>query len=80
MVDVVGEAHGDAAVAGALEGAADDLGRRVVQPDVVERDVEAALCFVHELGDRLRDLGRRLPAVRQRPRLDQERWARSLAL
>jgi hypothetical protein len=84
VVDVVGEAHRDAAVAGALEGVADDLFRRIVEPDVVERDVEAALGGVDELGDRLRDLRRCLSAVRQRADVDrgrlQELCARSFAL
>jgi hypothetical protein len=80
VVDVVREAHGDAAVAGALKRVANDLRRRVVEPDVVERDVEAVLRCVDEGGDRLRDLKRGLAAVRQRACLDQERCARSLAL
>jgi len=80
VVDVVGEAHRDTAAAGALESVADDLCRCVMEPDVVERDIQAALGCVDELGDRLRDLGRGLPAVRQRSCLDQERCARSLAL
>jgi hypothetical protein len=80
VVDVVGEAHRNAAVAGALEGVADDLCGRVVQPDVVERDVEAVLGCVDELGDRLRDLGRGLPAVRQRADVDQFACAFSFAL
>ena len=73
MVDVVGEAHGDAPVPRTLEGAADDLRRRIVQAEVVERDVEAVVGLVDEIGNRLRDLGRGLPAVLQRPDVDQER-------
>jgi hypothetical protein len=84
VVDVVGEAHRHAAVAGALEGVADDLFRRVVQANVVQRDVEAVLGCVDELGDGLRDFRRGLPAVRQRADVDrgrlQELCARSLAL
>ena len=80
MVDVVGQPDGDPARAGALEGAADDLGRGIVKPDVVERDVEAALGLVDEVGDRLRDLRRRLPAVGQRPDVDQFACAFSFAL
>jgi hypothetical protein len=80
VVDVVGQPYGDPARAGAREGAADDLRRRVVEPDVVERDVEAALGSIDEIRDRLRDLGRSLPAVGQRADVDQERSALSLAL
>lgn len=84
MVDVIGEANWDIAVAGSLEGAPDDLLRLVVEPDVVERDVEAVLGRVDELGDRLRDLGRRLSAVSQRADVDRDRLqelcARSFAL
>jgi hypothetical protein len=80
VVDVVGQPHGNAAVAGSLEGVADDLCRRVVQPDVVERDVEAALGYVDELGDRLRDLRRGLPPVRQCADVDQGDCVRSFAL
>jgi hypothetical protein len=80
MVDVVGQPDGDPARAGALEGAADDRGRGIVEPDVVERDVEAVLGLVDEVRDRLRDLGRRLASVGQRADVDQERSARSFAL
>jgi hypothetical protein len=80
MVDVVGQPDGDPARAGALEGAADDLGRGIVEPDVVERDIEAVLGLVDEVGDRLRDLGRGLPTVAERADVDQERSARSFAL
>ncbi|MDQ5821293.1 MAG: hypothetical protein M3540_07635, partial [Actinomycetota bacterium] len=80
VVDVVGEPNRDPAVASALERAADDLRRRVVQADVVERDVEAVLRRVEEFSDGLRDLGRGLPAVRQFADLDQFDSARSLAL
>jgi hypothetical protein len=79
VVDVVGEAHRDAAVAGTLEGGPDDLFGLVKQPNVVKRDVEAVLGCVDELGDRLRDLGRRLSAVRERADVDQL-CARSFAL
>lgn len=80
MVDVVRQPDGDAALAGALEGIPDDLRRRVVEPDVVERDVERALGAVDEVGDRLRDLRRGLPAVRQLADVDQLDSARSFAL
>ena len=80
MVDVVGQPDGDPARAGALEGAADDLRRRVMEPEVVERDVEAALGLVDEIGDRLRDLGRGLAAVRERADVDQDDCALSFAL
>ena len=80
MVDVVRQADRDAPVPGALECVADDVGRRVVQADVVERDVEAVLGRVDELGDRLRDLGGVLSPVRERANFDQERSARIFAL
>jgi hypothetical protein len=73
VVDVVGEANGDPALACALERAADDLRARVVEPDVVERQVERVLGRVDEVRDRLRDLGRGLPAVRQGPDVDRVR-------
>jgi len=44
-----------------------------MEPDVVERDVEAALGLVDEVGDRLRDLRRRLASVGERADVDQER-------
>ena len=73
MVDVVGQPDGNAARSGALEGAADDLRRRIMEPDVVERDVEAALGLVDEVGDRLGDLRSSLPAIAKRADVDQER-------
>ena len=73
MVDVVGQPDRHPAIARALQGAADDLGRRVVQANVVERDVEALLRRVDEVRDGLRDLGRGLPAVRQRADVDRVR-------
>jgi hypothetical protein len=79
VVDVVGEPDRDPAVARPFERAPDDLRRGVVESDVVEREVERALGGVEEVGDRLRDLGRRLPAVGQRPDPDQD-WALSFAL
>jgi hypothetical protein len=44
-----------------------------MEPDVVERDVEAALGLVDEVGDRLRDLRGSLPAIAKRADVDQER-------
>jgi len=44
-----------------------------MEPDVVERDVEAALGLVDEVGDRLGDLRSSLPAIAKRADVDQER-------
>jgi hypothetical protein len=67
MVDVVGEAHGDAAIGRFGEGALDDRCQRVRQPDVVHRDLERAAGRRDPVGELMSDLLRRLTAVGERP-------------
>jgi hypothetical protein len=75
LVDVVDETDVDAALVRADECAADDLRRVVLQPDVVERELERLPRPVDEGRDPARDVQRRLPAVRERVDLDQGcRW------
>ena len=80
MVDVVDQTHGDPAILRREQRAGDDLRRVVVEPDVVERELEARLRAAEELGDLVRDLDRGLPAVAVEPELDQPAAARSDAL
>ena len=70
VVDVVDEPHGDASILGAEERSLDDLRRLVVQPDVVERELEALLRGVEELGHLVRDVDGGLAAVAVEPKLD----------
>ena len=70
MVDVVGEARLDAACRGAAKRVADDRRRLGAEIEVVLGDVERALRAVEERRDRVRDLHRLLPAVRQSADLD----------
>jgi hypothetical protein len=53
------------------ERVAHDVGRLVVQPDVVERQLERLARLADERRDLVRDLERRLPAVRECVNLDQ---------
>ena len=80
MVDVVDEPHGDAALLRAKQGAGDDLRCVVVEPDVVERELEARLRSAEELGDLVCDVEGGLAAVAVEPELDQAEAARSEAL
>ena len=80
MVDVVDEPHGDAALLRGEQRAGDDLRRVVVEPDVVERELEARLRGAEELGDLVCDVDGGLPAVAVEPELDQAEAARSEAL
>ncbi len=80
MVDVVDEPHGDAARLRIDQRPLEDLGRVVVQPDVVERELEARPGGAEELRDLVCDLDRGLPAVAVEPELDQPAAARSCAL
>ncbi len=80
MVDVVDEPHGDAALLRAEQRAGDDLRRVVVEPDVVERELEARLRGAEELGDLVCDVEGGLAAVAVEPELDQAEAARSEAL
>ena len=80
VVDVVDEPHRDAALLRADERLRDDLRRVVVQPDVVERQLEARAGGAEELGDLVRDVDGALPAVAVEPEVDQPAAARSCAL
>jgi hypothetical protein len=61
--------------------AAHDLGRLVVQPNIVERELEGLLGRLDEVGDQARDVQRGLAAVRECVNLDQAwSFARSDAL
>jgi hypothetical protein len=80
LVDVVGEADGDAAVGGADECALERLGERIREPQVVDRDVECRLSLVEPVGKKARDLFRRLAAVGERMDVYRAAFARSSAL
>ncbi len=80
MIDVVGEPDGDAALGRGGERALDAVGDRAAEADVVERQVERPLGRGEERVELVRDVGRRLAAVGQRPELDQARLAFSEAL
>ena len=77
VVDVVDEPHRDAALLRADERSLDDLGRLVVESDVVERELEARACGAEELGDLVRDVDGALPAVAVEPEVDQPAAARN---
>ena len=80
MVDVVDEPHGDAALLGSEQRAGDDLRRVVVQPDVVERELQARPRGAEEFGHLVCDVDGGLAAVAVEPELDQAEAARSEAL
>ena len=80
MVDVVDEPDGDASILGAEQRSLDDLRRVVVQPDVVERQLEALLRGSEELGYLVRDVHGGLAAVAVEAKLDHPAAARSAAL
>jgi hypothetical protein len=61
----------NAALMRAHKRAPHDLGRVVVQAQVVEGELERLTRRLEEPGDQARDVERRLPAVRQRVNLDQ---------
>ena len=70
MVDVVREAHCDAAIVRGAQCTADRRREVVGQVEVVDRDVERVLRSADEVGERLRGLGGRLAAVGQRADFD----------
>jgi hypothetical protein len=70
MVDVVGEADGDASGGRGAERAADEVVQRRRQVEVVDRDLECPLGGGDEVGERAGGLLGRLAAVRQRPDFD----------
>jgi len=71
LVNVVDEPDVNAALVRADEGGADDVARFVVQPDVVERELERLACAVDERRDLARDVRRGLAAVGERMNVDQ---------
>jgi hypothetical protein len=80
MVEVVREAHRDAAAGGAGERLDHRLRERVGQPQVVDRDLEGSLRRSDPIGERVRCLRRRLPAVGERPDVYLAAFARCSAL
>ncbi len=70
MVEVVGQADAHSALGRVDERRADDGRGLVAEPDVVEREVEARARGADEVRDRVRDLERRLAAVRQEAELE----------
>jgi hypothetical protein len=71
LVDVVDKPDVNAALVRADEGSADDVPRLVVQPDVVERELERLACPADERRDLARDVQRCLAAVGEGVNLDQ---------
>jgi hypothetical protein len=61
----------DAAPGGVLDRSGDQPLRLVGEPEVVDRDVEGSLRGGEEVGQRVRDLDRRLTTFGERPELDQ---------
>jgi hypothetical protein len=80
MVEVVGEPDVDAACRGGGQRTADDRREWVRQPDVIDRDLERALCAGDEVGECVRGLFRRLAAVAESPELYRAAFARCSAL
>ena len=80
MVDVVCEPDGDAALRCGDERALDDRPQVVGEMEVVDRDLERALCAGEVVRERVRGALRRLRAVRERLELDQDASARIRAL
>jgi hypothetical protein len=76
LVEVVEQADVDAAVVRADERVPHDVGRVVVQAQVVERELERLLRGRNEVRDSVRDVERGLPAVGQR--VDGDRWLLAL--
>jgi len=74
VVLVEREPDGDAASGSVLQRAGDQPLRLVGEPEVVDGDVEGPLRGGEEVGERVRDLDRRLTAVGERPELDQPAW------
>jgi hypothetical protein len=70
VVDVVGEPYTDAALVRVGERSFDDRRQLRRQVDVVDRDLERVLRDVEEVGERVRDVGGGLAAVRQRADFD----------
>jgi hypothetical protein len=80
VVDVVDEPDDDAALLCFDQGVGDELGRLVVQADVVERELQRPFRGAHKLGDFACDVDGGLAAVAVRPELDHALAARSEAL
>jgi hypothetical protein len=67
VVEVVGEADRDAALRRADERVGEDVRERIRQANVVDRDLERRAGGADPVGERVRDLLRRLTAVVERP-------------
>jgi hypothetical protein len=72
VVDVEGEPNGDAASRRVRQCAGDEPGGRLLEVEVVEREVERALRGRDELAGILGDLEGALAPVRQCPDLDRQ--------
>jgi hypothetical protein len=71
VVLVEGEPNRDALLRRALDRSRDEALGLVCEPEVVDRDLERPLRGGDEVGQRVRDLDRRLAAVGERPELGQ---------
>ncbi len=80
VVDVVGKPHAHATLVRADERVLDDLPGLVLEPDVVEREVERLARRVQELGHLVGDVDRALTAVAVEADLQHYLAARSDAL
>ena len=70
MVDVEQEPYPDAALVCREQRGEHERAGVALEPDVVERELEALARVVEERRNLSRDLGGRLPAVCERPQLD----------
>jgi hypothetical protein len=77
VVDVVGQAHLDAAVGGRRERARDQLPGWLLEVEVVERQVEGLLRLGDELARVLGDLERSLAAVGEGADLQRQAYPRA---
>jgi hypothetical protein len=77
VVDVVGQAHLHASVGGGRQRARDELAGRLLEVEVVERQVEARLRRGDELARVLGDLERALAAVGEGADLERQAYPRA---
>src|SRR5205823_13863424 len=80
VVLVEREPDGHALLRRAFDRSRDEPLGLVGEAEVVDRDLERSLRGGDEVGEGVRDLDRRLPAVAERPELDQPACARMRAL
>jgi hypothetical protein len=73
LVEVVREPDRNAACLRLLECRAQDVGERIGEPDVVDRDVERPLRLREPAGEEIRDLVGLLAAVSQRADVDRRK-------